>query len=1219
MKLIPKFYGGNSLSLSPFNTNPTWYEELWDPQKVPGLVKPNSGIYNNNLNYRYSGINLDRVRERNLAYIDRNNRKNRENDIAKAFSNIKANNLEQAFAEYNKKIDLLDNTFTSGQFNYDPTKFDATLHNDTYKDVYFSSTDDSNRGKDFIGWDESKKHIGGSSTWQRRATKYQTTFDYDLENDIEAARDRLYKTPYGYGYIDETGRINPLSNDHKQKLGLTDGLPLPTPELQIDPEKIKTDLNKLQANVNDQIKNGSFQGSGDIKNRKTNWLSNLKNAKLDPQLLNIGRVFAVNQANLRHVNELNSQLDPALQLPDQEYRQIHGDYIAKQNAEKQAARLLSDASRPFTADADRQMAYQLEAIDKGNQSILAGQQRDAQEFYRTSEAAFEQAKENTKTRTNIANINRRLLADNRAQKAMNLYSVKLQNTANWDDLAKTYIDRKLKEKDERYKLAFAQEQDDLLKRRQKEEDFASLQDLRGIDESRVRQALEQLEAASNNPTAYQAALSNLQHVSKLNNYLRLYNEGVRKGYNIDPLKKYLSKYVKFNNDGTFNYLKNGGILRKLQQGGGFLPAVSTASLMGRPYQLYLDGWERFLGQAGVPSRSSSKSSSKSDSDKEETSLLKGIVETLKGADILQSDMEVISRQLKKFFDIQQYAPESMDTDYLYRGYIDALSNLNRAKQSSNNFKQAYDNVLKNGGLHEAAITPEGAVYVGVRGSEEIATVTPDQYLENPDKFKLLTNEDVLFLRQNKPQLAFDDKAITQTVANGVGMDQVSKFIKEFVGTLGHNKDARDQLVYNFGPQAEQGLKVLQDLQAQGFTKEQTAAVISGDLKGLWELNNMTQSQIEQAKLAIQAVFKSLPNNMKSLLILKAGGSKQAGELVTNMILSRTTTETAFSVDDFTPVDENGNIKSSTKTGTGGSEGSDEAQDRVLSNIQRGIGGTRGRLTINPGTKSQFSVDVINYQLEGSYHAGNLEDALAESKVMGIVSDKTKIYFGDQKIPTERLSDIAYLGRGFSRAILPVKQDGSPDFTIFERYEAACEATRKRGYDPVSISNGKEDSEEAKKVFGEELAKVQLFGLVDRNGIPNLSRMGVFLVTEGLGSTKAGIQDSQFVNLSKDPDYDLMRQLLSKKGIDGKVQEYDIDDKERWNPADGFGLIPSMYDSIYEGTIYIPISTNELQGTTAAGNKIKSNTVQRLEQDYQAQSKLHQYNPVTGSTENILLQ
>jgi len=134
--------------------------------------------------------------------------------------------------------------------------------------------------------------------------------------------------------------------------------------------------------------------------------------------------------------------------------------------------------------------------------------------------------------------------------------------------------------------------------------------------------------------------------------------------------------------------------------------------------------------------------------------------------------------------------------------------------------------------------------------------------------------------------------------------------------------------------------------------------------------------------------------------------------------------------------------------------------------------------------------------------------------MGI-SDPRKIYFGDQKLPAEKLSDIAYLGRGFSRVILPIKADGSPNFEVLTKYEEACENVRLAGLDPMD-----KNSEEGQKRLAEELQKVGLLGLIN-NGMPDMSKVGLFLVTEGLGSSKAGLTQSTYVRLKEDADYDLM--------------------------------------------------------------------------------------------------
>lgn len=1197
MKIIPKFQNGTF--------DPDWYYHLntWKQLELPGFQSPKGGKYTNPaFKDRLTGKSLDRAYERNTAYIT-SKKDIRQGDISNYFKDSNYEDLGSALKAYNSDIDILDNTFSSGEFDYDKNKFDATLHNNTFKKVYQSS---AQNGSELYktGWDENQISQGGSGTWQRRATKYSTTFQDDLNNNIDSAKDRVYETPYGFAYVDETGRLNPLNEDMQETLGI-----IPREKYEGDPcvqSYIKQGMDEAQAralcsgkaidNGNPVVKNtpeekkvekpqeeGSSVSSKNVNNpAKKNKLSGIWNSlsEFAPMLIGAGRVAIDNAVNRKATDEYLSHIKAPLQSPWEAYRLIHGDYIAKQSGEQQAARLRNTASRPFTADADKQMAYQLEAVDKGNNYLLAGQQRDAAEFYRTSEIAANQSIQNIQNRTNVANTNRQLLSQYDEMRARIKKDQKIQNMQNWDRWAATWEDRALAKYD------YNQQ-----KKRNTQEQLDSLSDYIGVDDNIYKQKY--YEWVNETDPARKSVLEQELIDLKKKNQLQVYrNMGDRAGVNWN--KAWLDTFKKNKVSSAY---QNGGILRKLQQGGGF-PLVQWTPVMGAPYQQYLA--LLMSGEGGSSQKASRSKSSSSDSDKEETTLLKNIVETLKGADILSSDMEILSTQLNRFFDIQRYAPEGLSVDHLYRGYVDALVNLNRAKQSSNNFKQAYDNTLKNGGLHEAAIDAQGMVYVGVVGTGEMKSVTPTQYLEHQDELRLLTNEDLLYLRQTQPKYAFNDKVLSGVVSNGVGMDQVQKFVKQFVGTLGYNKESRDQMVYTYGHQAVQGIQVLQDLLKNGFTDEQTAAIMARGVDGLWELNTMTQGQIQQAKLAQSAVLQSLPKNMQSLLILRAGGPKEAAELVGKMILSGTTAQSAFNIEDITALDENGNLKSSTKTGKGSTgSGGEEQEDRTLLNIQEGIGGTPDRLVLNPGTKSQLEVDGSNYQVKGSYTAADLATTLSETNIMGI-SDPRKIYFGDQKLPAEKLSDIAYLGRGFSRVILPIKADGSPNFEVLTKYEEACENVRLAGLDPMD-----KNSEEGQRRLAEELQKVGLLGLIN-NGMPDMSKVGLFLVTEGLGSSKAGLTQSTYVRLKEDADYDLMSQLLSKKGLDGKVQEYELD-KPDWGgffPGDWFG----MYDSIYEGTIYIPISNNKLQGSTASGNKIKPQNAYGKESEYQRWDNLRRYRP-----------
>ena len=89
----------------------------------------------------------------------------------------------------------------------------------------------------------------------------------------------------------------------------------------------------------------------------------------------------------------------------------------------------------------------------------------------------------------------------------------------------------------------------------------------------------------------------------------------------------------------------------------------------------------------------------------------------------------------------------------------------------------------------------------------------------------------------------------------------------------------------------------------------------------------------------------------------------------------------------------------------------------------------------------------------------------------------------------------------------------------------------------------------------------------------MSRFGVFLLTDGLTSSKAGIKDSNYV-INNDDQADLLESILG----------YKLDKFKFYNPVDYFSS--SSYEKVYEGTIYIPINLDELQADIASGNKIK---------------------------------
>lgn len=1202
MKIIPKFQEGNwwESDSSLRYVDPESYLKNYDLSKIVnpydyGAAWTSSVLGKNTGRYQRNNFSKEQMAaiENNPYYksftdaLYTNNTHQQLSDFGKQFLRANDRNLPESLRFYNSDGTLKETFTTRGK---DAWNRNTAGTRNTAERSYWGRTDNTGGGQHNIAVQTQKRYyinVPGGRKWVD--AEVAESGRYNLRpDDEEKVNNLLYRQDFELIGLKNNSEVSPADANSAAKTQTQD-------KVQQDPDGT-----------------GDSDGPSDV-GAKTAKLKSLNNGTnkfswLKPAFLGGLRVAVDNYLTSKAIEEYNPQ--PPLLDPKQFHKAVYGDYIAKRLGEQQSARYQSMASRPMTSDGSLQLAGQLEAVDRGNQAMLQGQMRDAQQYYATRDAALDQAKENLYNRVDISNLNRQTLAQYNREKEQLKYQGKISNAQNWDRFASIWEDRALAKYD-------YEEQ----KKRNMQEQMDALSDQLGVDDSAYKVKFDQyrdavLRGDSAAASKLEAELVNLKKKMQLQVYR---NMGDRVGI---TWNKYWNDI--FKRDGI-NSIKNGGTLRKFQAGGGF-PTVQWTPLMGQPYHTYLS--LLMSGQSGASS-ASSKSSSSSNVEKEQSSLLKSMIETLKSGELLPSDMEVISAQLSNFFDIQKYALGDTDLDTIYRGYIGVLNQVNRAKYSANSVKEAKTHLDSNKALNSYAVTQDGEVWVGKVNTQEMGKISVNDAVkvlngELPG-YRILTNADLLEVRAKLPSQAFSDGMIMESATSGTSMEAIAQYVQKFIGQLGTDKQSRDLFTRDFGSNAEQGITVINNLKSRGFTDNEANALVqalsgAGGINSLLEANIATESQLNQAKSALTALFRSLPPNMQALLYLQGRGEAGGSEILTNLVLKGTSSNFKVGINDVTPFNPDGTLGSSSKTGkgsSGSSSGSDDAQDRTLTDIQRGIGGTSDRLVINPGTKSQFEVDVTNYQVPGAYTTGNLEDILNESKLTGIAI-KTNIYFGDQKLPTERLGDIAYLGRGFSRAILPIKKDGSPDLSIIDRYETACDNTRKKGFDPIKIMNGQETRAEALKVFSSELQQVELYDLINREtGLPNLSKVGVFLVTEGLGSSKAGLQPSTYVKLKEDADYDLMAQLLSKKGPDGKIQEYELD-RPDWGglfPGDLFG----MYDSIYEGTIYIPISINELQGSTAAGNKLKTSTAETMERGYQRFEKLRQYNPGSGTPDNILSQ
>ena len=570
----------------------------------------------------------------------------------------------------------------------------------------------------------------------------------------------------------------------------------------------------------------------------------------------------------------------------------------------------------------------------------------------------------------------------------------------------------------------------------------------------------------------------------------------------------------------------------------------------------------------------------SDSDKGKLTskdLYTMLKEKLKG---LPSDVDAAMWKL-------QSVEESLNLDFFHdftsnieNKYLNALQTMNQLSFSREQYDKALDNVKSNGGLNEAAIDQYGKVYM--TNGKDYKLMSPEEAKQSG--WKQMTNQDLLYLRANDPSLSGKDE-ILNVVNNGIGIDKVTKMIQDSIGNLGTNSNSETAYATTQQGQLIQGLN--------DFIKAaQETGQYDASIEDLYKAQIINKTQASQASQAIAYIYKTLPQNAKSLLKTRTEGGtdKEALNLVSTLVLSKTSTEKSFSAD----LEGGPTKKSMSKDANAGSKDDTDMKTSLPLQIMQDMGESDvAPITIDKGDGIQMSVygsffSAVTDKKGDTITNTSLQNMLAQSGLQDIVKNVRNITFGDQKLTSEQLSKITYNNTGVVRAELPVNEDGTVKLSVLDDFNAAMNEIK-------GLGNASKEQVEAIKV------KYHLDQYLKDDGTPNPKHTAPFILTEGYTTEKNGIEDTAYVKHIKNPTDDQIQlikdSLTVGTGKDAKVP--DIDTFDWYNPFDWFGT-----ENIYKATIYIPISNNVGAAVRGGNQNLDYNEALKYEMKYRNFQKMN---------------
>ena len=1066
-------------------------------------------------------------------------------------SDGKGMTAEQFVKYYNDKAGEIRSHWAQDQTYGQPT---AGAHNQLYQRMFRGrSNSDLTRGSDYnIGYQKDQEKIEGSSTWLRRMDQYENKFD---PNNPDPNRVHEIKLSDG-----TTAKVYKTENGDIALLPQTLNAP---PSAEVDPSKNqqKTEdlLNKLRA-----------QETGDPP-EKESFLNKLTQGfnKIAPELLEGIRLAGALGTNSRVLAESEKAVIPNLQQTYQTHRQIVGDEATKQAYYRRAAQGQTQAAKPFTSDADRQMAYMMEAKRVGDELRAQGDLADNQEIRRTSDESNQHQWANTQRATEVANSN--ITELNKAAAAK--HQLRAQKyLADWTNIDQYLLGRQAKIDQKRNKdLAYQQQ----------------LQLLQDQHEIATDEKLQRLKAEAD--AAYDTYYNNPTNTANYNTYkakLRAYQDyqyelqkrilsrrqfaksGTKIEYK-DKTAKYLYKtskdivehfrrMSKMTDDSRIRTLpkpiKLSSHPRKMQMGG-----VAPFYI----YRPYMSGMEQSMSSQVSASGTSSSSSSKKDNEgKDKLDMIKELFKAIQGQG-LPIDVSTVYQDISKVLSKAKAFGEDLSTDDIASMYLNSMLKINNLKYSKDVFDKAKAQATANDALNEYAVTAGGALVLQNKEGE-VKLGTYQDYVNSKGKWNPITNDQLLNLRAYSPNMAlFKGDELMQIVNNGVGMTKIAAQIKSMASTLGSSEQRIEGISEVQNNKIKAGLQIL--------------AGTDGTPDGFYKVTQDKKDSSANVKAALTYIYSMLPNNYKTVLKMHSGSEDNSKALIASMLSSQISD---YYKEDVAPL-----------TGKASDKDKETSMDKLGIN-------SATQLLLGMSSPREFAFSIGN---------GNMFNGMA--RVSSITKDGNPIgadfaysdiyksdlhknldldnaSFGDVPI-NKALKDRIIIDNSTIAGIdLPYTTDRNgriiPDFQLLNRIEEADQEVLRAGINPET------DPQKVNEIYAKHNLPIK-YG-ADNRLTGNYKRFAVVQATaiEDVFLDKSGLASNGTLSLVSDED-EITKYVNEIKKTTGQK---DID-------MDRPGLFTGDKD-VYKGSIFIPIIGDLVDAVSATGG-LKAGNYDELRSKYQTKN------------------
>lgn len=857
-----------------------------------------------------------------------------------------------------------------------------------------------------------------------------------------------------------------------------------------------------------------------------------------------------NYINNEHVyGEALKGIRPDLMQSYNTYRQVVGDEATKQAYYRRAIQGQTRAARPFTSDADKQMAYQFEAKRVGDELKAQGDLADNQRIRETAEQSSQHLDANRQRATEVANANNKAINYANSLKHNLLAQKHAANWTSFDNYLQGIATRYDKNKElinQMWQLNKLNEiEDDPELNRLKAKYEAAIkkpenqtveygvptinynsQELRKIQKE-INQQKRRLQIK-----AYQEKLllgkSGTKIVKKTKNDL-LYKstrDAVEHFRKMSKISSDAQNRKRIKIDKLTPHPK--GNTKKYQQGGVAPFTIYKPTVLG--------GETTTSTQTDT---SGTKSSKESTTEKDKLDMIKELFKAIQGQG-LPIDVSMAYREISDIFSRTKALGEDLTVDDIASMYLKSMNTISRLKYSKEVYNKAKERVIANEATDEIAVDSLGNYVVQDRSDNgKIKTIKSLE--EISEDLVPLTNNQLLNLRAYNPSLALSngDNFIDNIVYNGMGINKIGALIKNLAGNIGQSEDKLEGISQVESGKVKAGIQLLSQA--------------TGTPDGHYKITNYTKDQKNQIQAALMYINNMLSPAQKA--ILKAHGGVEE-----NIMLFLGSQQDYNREQTISPLTGKAANKDGSSTSTKSGAESSAGLAFVLGQ------GPRELISFNTGTSNEIEVLGIKGVLqtksnENLGQGSTLQDATKSQQ--GGYLQWNKATFGGSKLNSSAYNHIILNDSTILGVDLPYTKDINgneiPDFQLLRKMEKADEDIRKNNITDINQINQIYIKHELDPKYTSD-------GKLNQLKYKRFAAIQATLDEQSLQNKEAILSDE--VALAGDVERDLYKEIMKKSNKD-----YDLDD----------GILGYFRDNLYKGTIFIPYSEDIAFAALSSGH------------------------------------